>query len=212
MLAQEDSVRILHAGEAMRYEYHGFSLTCLQHRFVHIPFRDGVQRTGGFVQNDDVAIPGVDAGDGQKLLLAHGEVCSVRGKFAGKRRVDSPGQLTDRFPQPNLFKGLLHTERVAGRAAPAQHIVGNGYRQQRMLLQYDGEAFPVLSGVISPDIRSTHIHAAGLYIVKPQKELDQRGFARAVFAHQRDFFSLAYVQIHIVNDVGFGSVIGEAGV
>lgn len=70
MLAQEDSVRILHAGEAMCYEYHGFSLTCLQHRFVHIPFCDGVQRAGGFVQNDDVAIPGVDAGDGQKLLLA----------------------------------------------------------------------------------------------------------------------------------------------
>ena len=117
------------------------------------------------------------------LRLAAGGVPAVRVEFPRNRarwREPRKPRAIQRFAHGFFAFDAAHT-----------HIFGNAEGIQARILKRHGELRAQgieLVGAIGPSIQE---NLARLWIVQPQKQLYERGFARAVFAHQRDAFSPA---------------------
>ena len=144
-------------------------------------FRQRIEHGAGFIQNCDGRAGGKNPRRKQALRLAAGGVPAVRVEFPRNRaRWREPRK-------PRAIQRFAHG--FFAFDAACAHIFGNAEGIQARILKRHGELRAQgieLVGAIGPSIQE---NLARLWIVQPQKQLYERGFARAVFAHQRDAFS-----------------------
>ena len=105
----EDDVSIFYRRKTMGDDKTGPSFHQCIHRLLNAGFGSRIYGTGGFVQNHDLVVCQDRPGDGQKLLLAFGDI----GAAVGEQGVIPLGQGLDEVVQRGLFAGLHQLFRVA---------------------------------------------------------------------------------------------------
>ena len=164
----------------------------------------GVQRAGGLVRQQQPGPGDQCPGDGRALLLTAGDLVGVLLQKVGD------GQLVGDGPQPPLHL-------VVGEARQHQRQIdvvfhGEGV-QQIELLEHEAQLVPAECGNLAlPDlvqILAVQADAAGGGPVQRREDVEQRGLARAGFAHDGHVFALLHAEVHVAQ--GLHLVSAQAG-
>ena len=99
-----DAVGAANGRKPMRDHHHGAVLHQVGQRGLHQGFAFGIERRGGFVQNQDGRVLEDGARDGQALALAAGEPEAL---FADHRLV-ALRHVQDEVVRQRIARGLLH--------------------------------------------------------------------------------------------------------
>ena len=151
------------------------------------------QRGGRLVKDDDLRFMADGLGDLTHLLFADGEVAHLLG------RVDVDAQLVEKFLRFFVHAGVVNQEALFELPAD-KDVLGNGQmvHHVQFLVNDDDTGFLRLPGVMEFDFLSFIGDGPFIFGIDAGQHLHQGGFARAVLSHQRVYFSLAHLQIHMI--------------
>ena len=169
-------------GQAVGNRNHGFAVHHFVQAFLNGGFHFGIQRAGGFVQQQDGRVFQHHAGDGDALALAtgkfHAAFADVRVITRAAFRVRQVGDEVGSFGA----QSSLHHFFFGGFGAAVDNIVAHGAVQQAGVLRYQADlgAQRFLGNVV--DVLPVDGNRATLRFVKTQQQIDDGGFARAAAA------------------------------
>ena len=198
-------------GEAVGDGDDGFAVHHFVEAFLDGGFDFGVERAGGFVEQQNRRVFEHDAGDGDALALAAGEFHAA---FANVGIITAPpfgiGKVGDEIGGFGAFGGGNHFG-VGGVGAAVNDVVAHGTVQQRGVLrdQTDLGAQAFLGYAV--DVLPVNRNRAALRFVEAQKQVDDGGFARAAASDQADFFARADGEVEAVEQ-RFACFVGEIDV
>ena len=148
-------------------------------RRLHPGFVVRVRKGRGLVQNDDGRIFQHDAGDGDALLLAAGEVDALRADH-GIRPV---GKLFQDIPALGIFQRGQHF--LPGGVGPAHaHVVQNGSLEQAAVLEHEGDGVHQLFFRNLPDVHVPYPDRAAVRVEEAGNQVGNGGLAAAGGAHE----------------------------
>ena len=135
----------------------------------------GVQRRGGFVEDQDRRVLQQGAGDGQALPLAAGEQHAA----LADQGVEPLGQFLDEFPGIGLARGL--DDAVFGHfiEGAVGDIVAHRIVEQAHILADIGDLSPQVGEAIVADVVSVEQNPALAEFVETRQQVHQRGLATA---------------------------------
>ena len=163
------------------------------------------QRGGGLVEYDDLGLVGDGLGDLAHLLLADGQVAHL---FGG---VDVDAQLVEQLAGLVVHFAVVDQAALHEFAAD-EYVLGHGQvvHHVQLLVNDDDARLLGLLGVVEFHLAPLVGDGAGILGVDAGQHLHQRGFARAVFAHQRVHLALAHLQIDVIQRVHAGERFVDA--
>jgi hypothetical protein len=175
------------------------------HQFVerglHGAFGFGVERAGGFVQDQNRRVLQNGAGDGEALALAAGK----RDAFFADDGVEALGFLHDEIVGVGVFGG--GDDFVVRRAEPAQlDVPADGVVEQNVFLRDDGDLVPQVARGNLAQIHAADFDRAACGVVKTQEQVGERGFAGAAGADERDELAGLDGEVDVVQDRFFAVV------
>lgn len=91
-----------------------------------------------------------------------------------------------------------------------RHVLVHSQRQHAVLLEHRAEQAVIGRAVKFPDVDAVEQHAPASRIQQAAQQLDQRGLARAVQAHQRDLLARLNGDVYILQRGLFRTRIGIA--
>ena len=163
------------------------------------------QRGGGLVEYDDLGLVADGLGDLAHLLLADGQVAHLLGG------VDVDAQLMEQLAGLLVHPGVVDQAALHELAADEDVL---GHRQVvhhvQLLVNDDDARLLGLAGVVEFHLAPLVGDGAGILGVDAGQHLHQRGFARAVFTHQRVHLALAHLQIDVIQRVHAGERFVDA--
>ena len=161
-------------------------------------FDFGVERAGGFVEQQNRRVFEHNAGDGDALALAAGEFHAA---FADVGVITAPpfgvAEVGDEAGCFGAVGGGNHFG-FGGVGAAVNDVVAHGAVQERSVLrdQTDLGAQAFLGNVA--DVLPVNRNRAALRFVETQKQVDDGGFSRAAASDKADFFARADGEIEAV--------------
>ncbi len=164
-------------------------------------FALGVQRTGGFVEDQDFGIGEDGAGDGDALLLAAGEFVAA---FADDGFVAFV-ELQDEVVGIGFLGGCLDF-RAGGVAFSVGDVVGDGAVEEIDILQDHGELGAVEFQGELADVGVVEADGAAGDVEETGDEIDEGGFSGARGANDGEGGAGANVQRDAIDDAFFGFV------
>ena len=181
----------------MRDDDHGhFFLREITDDLEHLAGQLGVERAGRLVEKEDVGPQRQRAGDGDALLLSAGELAGIGVRLVRKAHLFEQGerQLTHL-----AALALLHDERRI------RHVFEHRVVREKVeLLEHQPEAAfdPPQRSLVRVDALSLRVHRRGevvpvgeraaVHRFKQRRAAQQRGFAAAAGADDRDGLALAH--------------------
>ena len=181
-LVQHDNhVRVENGGEPVRDANGRAALHQFVERGLHGAFGFGVERAGGFIQNQNRRVLQNGAGDGEALALAAGK----GNAFFADDGVETLRLLRDEVVGIGVTRGF--DDFCVRRAEAAQlDVPADGVVEQNGFLRDDGDLVPQVARGNVAQIHAADFDRAALRVVKTQEQIGQRGFAGAAGADQRD--------------------------
>ena len=212
ILQKENAMAEPGGGQPVGDEQGGFALGHVPIAQINLVFGNGVQGGGGFVQHQHRRVLVKRPSHHHLLGLAAGEAYSLGMHLGIQLRVHALGQAVQFFPHARTAQAVLRPAPVHIRAKAAGHSFCQREKRRLNILKNRGEQ-PV---IILPQ-ELVHRHAvdadfAGGGPVQPAQKFHQRGFARAVHAHQRQTFPGAEGEAHVVQGVLLRVLIAEGDV
>lgn len=132
-LDEDDPVGVLNGGEAVGDEDLGRFALQIANGLLDPVFGDGVERGGGFIEDQDGGFFDKSAGDGEALLLASGE------SFAhfGEKGVVFEGHFFNEFVGVGLGCGFFDFS--FAEATAKGDVLGNGVEEEKGFLRDEGD-------------------------------------------------------------------------
>ena len=151
---------------------------------VDVVLCNRVERRRRLVEQQHRPILIQSAGQHQPLGLAAGEQHAVLIDLPAHLGVNALGQRVDLLGQARLVQAGAHLVLIAA-FDRLRDVFGHRRSQYRKFLKSGGEERVVVSAVKLADVLPVQQHRALGRVQQAAQELDQRGFARAVEAHNR---------------------------
>jgi len=171
----------------------------------HLHFMLG-ERGGGFVEDEDARVLGQRLDDFDELLFAHAEPPDGRGG------IDGDAEAVEQRASVAVHARPVD-EPAAGRRGAEEDILGDGHLIDECELLIDdrdpgalGVGDAVKGRGLAVDEEFALVTAVG---VQAAQELDQRGFARAVFPAERVDFAGAQVEGDVAQGDDAGEFLGD---
>lgn len=174
LFQHDDAIGFLHGGEAVGDDESGASFHRGVESLLHQYFGFGVERAGGFVEQQQRCVLQDRAGDRDALALATGETGAA---FAEKSSI-TVRQAVDEDVHQSRSRGGHHFRIAGGGAAVADVFQGVG-REDHRILRDDGDFLAQVVQREVADVLAVEANAARRDVVKTQQELEEGGFARA---------------------------------
>ena len=167
------------------------------HQFVqrglHGAFGFGVERAGGFVEDENRRVLQNRAGDGEPLALAAGE----RHAFFADDGVKTVRLFHDEIVGVGMARG--GDDFIARCTGPAQFDVpADGVVEQDGFLGDDGDLISQIARGDAADVHAADADDAPLRVIKSQEQIGERGFAGAAGADERDELAGLDLQLDVV--------------
>ena len=172
-------VGVANGGEGMGDDHGGAALHELAQGFQDDPLAGGVQVAGGLVQQQIIRVVHDRPGDGDKLPLSAGEVCAARCHMG----VEPVRQQGDEIVDPGLFGDLDQLVVGDGPFAAVADVLPDRSLHQGAPLSHQAERLAPGVQVVFLGVGVAEPDHAGLGIVQPVQELEQRALAGTVGPH-----------------------------
>ena len=195
VLHHQDEVGVLDGGEPVGDDKAGAALHQVGHGVLDEVLGSGIHRGGGLIQNHDLVVGQDGPGDGQKLLLALGDVGGVLVEL----HLVGPGEGLDEVVDVGGLGGgddLL----IAGVQAAVADVLHDGALEQPGILEHHAEGLPQVGPAEVPHVVSVHPDSAGVDVVEPHEQLDHGGLARAGGANDGHHLPRLHVGGEVVDD------------
>ena len=176
---------------------------------VELIFGNRVERGRGFIHHRDRGAAEEGAGDGDLLRLAAREVDAPLVKFARERRVNAVVQFGKAVAEGRLVQRGGHARAILLGADAARHILRHRGGEDFVILKDRRNLGAIGGEIVGADVGAVVQDFAVRHVVEPHEQLDERGFARAVVADERNFASLVNAEGNIVQH-GRAVRIGKA--
>ena len=150
-------------------------------RFLNQAFALRIQRTGGFIQDEDGRIFQNRARNGDALALAAGEFDAA---LAHQRGVTF-GEGLDKVVRVCLAGGLFYFF-LAGAWLAVSDVVRNAPAEEQHLLGDHGHLAAKFSQLVVARVPAVDQDAAARRIIETEQQGDQGGFSRAAWADERN--------------------------
>ena len=203
----QNQVRVAHGGQAVGNHQRRAPLGHGIQRRLNLGLGNGIHRSGGFVQNENSGIRQHRPGKGDQLLFTRRQQIAALAHVGIQSVFQMGDDLVGRHGlhrRPDFFLrgvGLSH-----------QQIFPNGAGEQMGGLQHiaDGRMQPQLRTF--PGVPPVDEQLARGGLVEPADQIDQRGFARAGFAHDGDMAAEGNLQGEMLQHVLVAVGIAEGHV
>ena len=167
----------------------------LLHRLLNQMLRTGIDRGGSLVEDQDRIVREQCTGDGQKLLLALGNI----GRFLIQLHLVAAGQGADKAICAGCLRG--GDDLLVGGIEPAvADILHDGALEQPGVLQYHAEGVTQVAAAEGGHRVAVDADFAAVYIVKTHQKLDDGRLAGACRPDDGDHFSWLDLGVEIVDD------------
>ena len=178
---------------------------------VELVLGDRVERGGRLVEHDDRRVLVERAGQHQALRFAARKLHAVLVDRAADVRFAAVRQRAAALEQAGLFQRALHAGAV-GAVRRLRHVVRKRGFVNRKVLKHGGEKAVVVAPVVPADVRAVQQHGAFGRVVEAADQLDQRRFAGAVQADDRELFAGRHLQADVVQRVLLRAGVAERDV
>ena len=190
VLADLDDLAVLHhnnfvslqdGAEPMGDDEGGAAGHQARHRVLNETFAFGVERAGGLIEDEESRIFQDRAGDGDALALAaaefdaafaHGAVVAMRQLEDEVVRIGGRGRGDDR--------------RQGGVGAPVTDVVEQRAAEQNAFLHHKPDLLPERFDGDAAEIIAVEQNRAGIHVVEPAEQVDERGLAGAARTDECD--------------------------
>jgi hypothetical protein len=208
LVHHQDDVGALDGGQAVGDHQRGAAAHDAVERGLDVALGFGVERRGGFVEDEDRRVLQQRPGDGQALALAAGEQHAV----LADQGVEALRQPVDELAGEGRLGGALDVgARRAGEVAVGD-VAGHRVVEQRHLLGDDGDvAAQVAQGVVL-DIRAVDEDLPLLVVIEARDQVGQGGLAAARAADQRHHLPRLDGEADAVEHAPLAAGIGEGQV
>src|SRR5450756_302632 len=194
-----DAVGAVDRGEAVTDEHHGPAPGHLADALEDRPFRDGIERAGRLVEDEDAGVAEEGPRQGHLLPLADAQLLTLLEPLA-QHRVVAGGEAADDF----VGAGLSRRRHDAGIVRRPVDVADPDVLARRELvlgvvLEDHAHLAAQVAGRELAQVDAVDRDRPGLRAVEPAEELHECGLAGAVRAHQRDDLAGFDVQRDSVN-------------
>ena len=202
-----DPVRAGRRGEPVRHQQRGAPVGQPLGRVDHRRLGRQVERGRRLVQQQDVRVDQIGAGQRDQLALPSRQVAAAFGDLVA----ESAGQPADHVQRAD-GPGRGHHLGIAGVRPAIGDRVPDGTREQVRLLRHHTQPPPVAGQVVVPHVHPVHQHRAAGHVVEPGHQLDDGGLARAGLPDQGHRLARRHHQVHPGQRGALASRVAEAHV
>ena len=195
----QDAVGHADGAEAVADEDGGFAQGQLLEALEDFVLGAGIEGGGGLVEDEELGVAHVSAAEGDFLPLAAAQIHAAV-EAAANHLVVAAGQLGDDAVGQALVGGGFDAGLVQALldAAHGQVLAGRQLEAHE-ILEDDADFLAQLGGVVFAQIVAVEQDAALAGVVEAGQELDEGGFAGAVFAHQRQLLAGVQREAEVAN-------------
>ena len=165
---------MLDGGQAMGDDQRGAALRQLGQRALDGHFGGGIERRGGFVEDEDRRVLEEDAGDGDALLLSARELDAA----LAYHRIEPVGQARNHLVETGAPR-RFHHRLVTGPELTIGDILANGAAEQEHILLHDADLAAQGRLRHVPDVDAIDRDRAAVELVEARQERAERGLAGA---------------------------------
>ena len=170
----------------------------------------GVQRGGGFVEDEGFGLPHEAAGNGHLLPLPARELCPL-GELPAQHRIQSlrqPGEGLGGLPSlrgPQQARLVRH-----GIDLPEADVLPHRQVVVDEILQDNAQGLPQIVDIVFSQVHPIQQYSAPGRVVEPGEKLDQGGLARAVGAHHGQGLARLQLEVQVLQHQGVCAGVREA--
>ena len=183
LVHHHDPVSLAHGRQSVGDDQRGAAGHQPVQRILHQPFAFGIERAGCLIQQQDRRIAQQRAGNRHALALAARQARTAFTQLG----IQALGQFAQEIGGIGGF-GRLPDRFVAGIPIAIAQVVARARGKQHPFLRDDCDAAADLGRIDRRQRHPVQLDGAGLRIIKPLGQLEQRGLARARRADDGDRF------------------------